>query len=181
MPDLFKGSIQNPTPQSYLTKIIEPVLCHLTTEIPYSKSAARLLLGTAIKESLNFKYRKQVGGGPAVGYFQMEPATHDDIWNNYLTFRSDLAKKVTALLTSPGANKHFELEHNDSYAAAMARVHYRRVPAKLPPFDDLSLMAAYWKQYYNTPLGKGVAHQYVTLWNTYVGSRSRLTYLNQCS
>ena len=181
MSDLINGPIQNPTPQSYLTKIIEPVLCHLAPGIPYSKSAARLLLGTAIKESLNFKHRKQVGGGPAVSYFQMEPATHDDIWNNYLKYKSDLAKKVTALLTSPGANKHSELEHNDNYAAAMARVHYRRVPAALPPFDDLSLMAAYWKQYYNTVLGKGIAHEYVTLWNTYVGSKSRLTYLNQCS
>ncbi len=87
-----------------------------------------------------------------------------------------LINKVTAFLTSPKANKHFELEHNDSHAAAMARVHYRR-----PPLDDLSLMAAYWKQYYNTPLGKGVAHEYVTLWNTYVGGKGRLTYLNQCS
>ncbi len=181
MSDLFKGSIQNPTPQSYLTKIIEPVLCHLDAEIPYSKAASRLLLGTAIKESLNFKYRKQVGGGPAVSYFQMEPATHDDIWNNYLRHRADLAKKVTALLTSSGADKHSELEHNDSYATVMARVHYRRVPAALPSFDDLSLMAAYWKQYYNTPLGKGAAHEYVTLWNAYVGSKSRLIYLDRCS
>jgi len=179
MSDFLKDAIQNPTPQFYLTKIIEPVLCYLSTEIPYSKQAAKLLLGTAIKESLNFRYRKQVGGGPALSYFQMEPATHDDIWNNYLKYKPDLAEKVTCLLNSPEADKHHELEHNDNYAAAMARLHYRRVPAALPPLDGLELMAAYWKQYYNTPLGKGMAHEYVTLWNTYVGSEN-LTALDQC-
>jgi len=51
-----------------------------------SEAAEELLLGTAVQESLNFKYRRQMGGGPARGYFQMEPATHDDIWDNYLQF-----------------------------------------------------------------------------------------------
>ncbi|MCF6337437.1 MAG: hypothetical protein L3J84_05735 [Gammaproteobacteria bacterium] len=83
-----------PAHQTYLADIIEPVLCQLT-EIPYCKVAAQLLLGTGIKEILNFRHRRQVGGGPEVGYFQMEPAMHDDIWNNYLNFRPDLASVVS--------------------------------------------------------------------------------------
>jgi hypothetical protein len=73
--------LTHPTPQVFLTTIIEPVLHHLT-EIPYDRAAAQLLLGTALKESLQLKYRRQIQG-PALGYYQMEPATHDDIWNNY--------------------------------------------------------------------------------------------------
>jgi hypothetical protein len=153
------------TPQTFLTRVIEPVLCHLT-EIPYDRAAAQLLLGTALKESLRLQHRRQVGGGPALGYFQMEPGTHNDIWANYLRYNQQLADQVSALLTSSRANRLFELEMNDNYAAAMARVHYLRQPAALPQFGDIQAMANYWKQYYNTPLGAGTPSEYVEHWNT---------------
>ncbi|GGB21958.1 hypothetical protein GCM10007414_39210 [Agarivorans gilvus] len=127
-------------------------------------AAEELLLGTAVQESLNFMYRSQVGGGPAKGYFQMEPATHDDIWDNFLKYRKGLAKDVISFLSSPNANKITELENNDKYAAAMARTHYMRVPAALPKAGDIKAQANYWKQYYNTPLGKGLPHEYIDKW-----------------
>ena len=151
------------TPQTFLTQVIEPVLCHLT-EIPYSQAAAQLLLGTALTESLQLKHRRQIGG-PALSYFQIEPNTHNDIRNNYLKYHPNLAAQVNTLLTSPTANKLYELEMNDNYAAGMARVHYRRQPIALPAFGIIQAMANYWKQWYNTPLGAGKPQKFINHWN----------------
>lgn len=129
----------------------------------YSEAASELLLGTALAES-RLVWRLQMNNGPARGLFQMEMATHDDIWNNYLKYRSQLANAIKHLKSSPNANPEDELENNDLYAAAMARVHYKRTPSALPGAGDIDGMAAYWKQYYNTPLGAGTVSKYVEVW-----------------
>lgn len=151
--------------KNFRSLVIKPVISKLGLG---GDAAEELLLGTAVQESLNFKYRKQTGGGPARGYYQMEPATHDDIWENFLKYRQDLAKSVTGFMSSENTDKHDELENNDKYATAMARVHYLRVPAQLPKKGDLTAQANYWKQYYNTPLGKGLPSEYIEKWKLYV-------------
>jgi hypothetical protein len=172
---LYTGSRRDDwTPQEYLTQIIEPVLCHLGA---FSMGAAQLVLGTALHESGGLRHRRQIGGGPGRSYFQMEGATHDDIWNNYLVYQKALKTLVEALLPG-GANKHHELENNDNYAAAMCRVHYRRQRPALPAFNDLQGQASYWKQHYNTPLGAGTTTKYLNDWNTYV--RAPLTFRASC-
>jgi hypothetical protein len=145
--------------------VIKPVLARMGLA---SEAAEQLLLGTAIQESLFLRYRRQMGGGPAVSYFQMEPATHNDIWDNFLKYRPEWAAKATSFLTSESADKMTELENNDEYATAMARIHYMRVPASLPEAGDVSAQANYWKQYYNTPLGKGKPHEYIEKWQHYL-------------
>lgn len=149
----------------FRNNIIKPVLQQMGAA---NLAAEELLLGTAIQESLFLKYRVQMGGGPAVSYFQMEPATHNDIWDSYLKYRGELAAKAIAFLSSPSADKVAELESNDNYATAMARIHYMRVPAKLPESGDIAGQANYWKQYYNTPLGKGKPSEYIEKWNHYL-------------
>lgn len=146
-------------------EVIRPVLEKMHAS---NLAAEELLLGTAVQESLNFKYRRQMGNGPARSYFQMEPATHDDIWNNYLKYNARRAALVTSFLSSPDADKHYELENNDQYATAMARVHYMRVSEALPKQGDIEGQANYWKQYYNTPLGKGKPSEYIEKWHHYV-------------
>ena len=135
----------------------------------YSDAAAELLLGTALVES-RLVWRRQTNSGPALGLFQMEMDTHNDIWNNYLKYRSKLANAVRLLKTSAKADPETELENNDAYAAAMARVHYRRAPAALPSAGEVDKMAAYWKLYYNTPLGAGTVSKYVEVWNQTMGA-----------
>ncbi len=44
-------------------------------------------------------------------------------------YKPDLAKEIIALMSSRDVNKLSELEKNDKYASAMARVHYLRAPA----------------------------------------------------
>ncbi len=60
--------------------IIKPTLEYMGGN--YNSDKARfLLLCTAAIESNCGYYIKQVDG-PALGIWQMEPATHDDIWEN---------------------------------------------------------------------------------------------------
>ena len=54
-----------------------------------------------------------IGGGPARRLFQMEPATHDDVCNNGLKYRSNISDQAGTLLSSaapqvspPGRERH---------------------------------------------------------------------------
>jgi hypothetical protein len=137
----------------------------------WSESAENLLMGTAAQESQMGTYVRQLGGGPALGIFQMEPATHDDIWKNYLRYqpylRELLMMHFVPATTEPKAS---DLISNLGYAAAMCRVHYRRVLEKLPAADDVAGMARYWKKYFNTPKGKGTEEEFLKNYRNYVGA-----------
>ena len=128
-----------------------------------SKAAQELLLGTAIQES-GLRYLHQLGDGPALGLFQMEPATHDDIWENYLAYRATLAQKIPGTGGSAIRRKAVEMVGNLWYAAGMCRVHYLRAPEPLPEAGDLEGQAAYWKKWYNTAQGAGTVEHYIRNW-----------------
>lgn len=132
--------------------VIRPVLKRLAL---HSRSAEELLMLTAAQESLLGRFLHQVNG-PALGIFQMEPATHDDIWGNYLDYRQGLADSVRDY---GWAANH--MVGNLNYACAMARIHYLRVPYALPQADDVQGMAEYWKRHYNTPQGHGTVKRAV--------------------
>ena len=133
-----------------------------------SEAAVELLVGTALHESGGLRWRTQLSGGPARGLFQMERATHDDIWINYLAYRPPLSDAIKTAFTPAGGNLEFEqITHDDGYAALMARLKYVRVPAALPVAGNLRGQAEYWKTYYNTHLGKGTPAEYVASWKTY--------------
>lgn len=148
--------------------IIEPVLQDLGL---LSASAVNLLLGTCAQESRMGHFLRQQGAGPALGIFQMEPATHDDIWRNYLMYHGDLAGRVWSYL--PDANRSPDprnLVWNLKYATAMARIHYRRSPLPLPPADDISGLARMWKQVYNTPAGRGTEAEFISNYRRFVAA-----------
>lgn len=138
-------------------EIIKPTLEHLGM---YSESAVNLLLGTAAQESHMGKYIKQISGGPAVGIYQMEPATHDDIHTNYLSYRPGLEDKVFEFLGNAPSTLAQHLIGNLFYATAMARLHYLRVKEPLPKADDVEGLAEYWKDHYNTEAGKGTVEEF---------------------
>lgn len=166
------------SPQEFTTLIIEPALCNLT-EIPFSRAATELLLGTALHESAGLKHRRQLQNGPARSFFQMEPATHNDIYTNFLAYNASLKTQVESFLCSPTSNKIFELEYNDTYAAVMARVHYFRASGSLPAAGDLAGQASYWKRTYNTVLGAGTPQKYMSDWRTYQGGA--VTFRSSCN
>ena len=138
--------------------IIIPTLMHLGL---HSDNAVQLLLNTAKQES-HLTYLTQLGNGPARGLWQMEPATHDDIWTNYLAYRDALADNVRVLaIGTKGVPDADQMVGNLFYACAMARIHYLRVPAILPHANDALAQALYWKEHYNTELGRGTVEEFM--------------------
>ncbi|GBR19441.1 hypothetical protein [Gluconobacter japonicus] len=116
-------------------------------------AAVNLLTGTALAESRGM-YLKQVGGGPALGLWQMEPATHDDCWNNFLRF--PVGKRLGCLLEemlAPDLPRSAQMITNLRYACAMARIRFYRVKEALPGANDPYALSRYHKVHYNTVLG----------------------------
>lgn len=146
-----------------LKSLIASVLKELNL---HSDNAVNLLIGTAAQESHLGRYRKQLGGGPALGIFQMEPATFDDIVKNYLRYKPELAARIERVARI-SRFKAEDLENNDLLATCMARVHYLRVREAIP--SDLEGWARYWKRYYNTPLGKGTEEEFIANYKRFVG------------
>ncbi|RFD18931.1 hypothetical protein DY926_13985, partial [Komagataeibacter melaceti] len=64
------------------------------------RAAVNLLAGTALAES-GCRRLVQDGGGPALGLWQMEPFTHDDIWKTFLP-GSQMGSLVGRLLSTRG-------------------------------------------------------------------------------
>ena len=107
----------------------------------------------------------QEDGGPALGIWQMEPATHDDVWKNFLAFHSQLATAVRGWAVLPIVNppQADQLPGNLYYACAMARVQYYRSPDPLPAVGDVDGQAAYYLRVYNAG-GKATVAEFVANW-----------------
>lgn len=143
-------------PAHFLRYIIVETLTFLADyDKRFDSPAARaLLLGTAMVES-DLKHLQQHGTGPAAGFFQMEPATHDDIWRTYLAYNPELRDLVASCaitwtdddMPAPG-----EMRWNLRYAAVMARLRYWRAKERLPDLHPMAL-AGYHERHYNSRLG----------------------------
>ena len=124
----------------------------------YSPEAVDLLMGTAAVESKLGTYIRQIRG-PALGIFQMEPASEQDLWNNF--------RRTKIIL---GGNYYtpdsVALKYDLRYQIIMARIHYLRKPGAIP--TTLSGQANYWKKHYNTYLGAGTVEKYIAAWDRYV-------------
>ena len=156
------------------TYVIRPTLQQLDL---WSEASEILLLGTVAHESKCGEYLHQVGG-PALGIYQIEPATHRDVWENYLRYKSGLMLKIQDMVPvaqrrrTPGgwtSGSDAMLITDLAYATAIARVIYLRAPMRLPEADDLHGLAGYWKKYYNTPLGKGTVEKWLADYAKHVG------------
>ncbi|WP_341893739.1 hypothetical protein [Ferrovibrio terrae] len=155
-------------PQQFDRFILRPVLTAMAPEVPNSEAARRLLLGTASHESGGFQFIDQVtalglandADGPAYGLFQMEAATHDDLWRNFLQYKPAVTAKVQQFRADqPDLVR--QMRSNLCYAVAVARAQFYRAKPPLPPADDLPALAAYWKQHWNTALGAGTPDQWL--------------------
>lgn len=91
----------------------------------HSESAENLLIGTAAQESALGEYIRQLGNGPALGIFQMEPATFKDIVQNYLQYKPELAKLIMSV-SGVNALRSEYLEYNPCSLDS-------NVPSALPP------------------------------------------------
>lgn len=135
-------------------RLIEQVL-HDTDPALADPVAVRLLLGTAAVESQFGTYIRQVHG-PALGVFQMEPVTFRWLQTKYGDAYPVIKDREAG-----------EMEWDLRLAIIMARLKYRSIPHPLPA-DNLHDIAEYWKQWYNTPAGKGTIEQFMDRFVRYV-------------
>ena len=132
--------------------IIKPTLKYMGGNYN-SKDARFLSLCTAAIESKCGYYIKQIKG-PALGIWQMEPNTHDDIWGNCDALRrGDTSVFVNSLRVGEPFSPHTNLVVSPMYACAMARLKYSMDSEPLPKHDNFRAVYDYYKRIYNTPAG----------------------------
>ena len=133
--------------------------------------STNLILGTCAVESAFGTYLKQLRGGSALGCCQMELATEQDIWNNYLFYgRADKRKAIYKVSGVRSASNNGAMEWNLAYAICMCRLHYRRIKEPFPNPYDIVGMAKYWKSHWNTEKGKGTEQEFIQNYVKYVGN-----------
>ena len=106
-----------------LSMVIRPALSKINL---WSPSAEELVLGTAIVES-GLTYIRQWGDGPALGLWQVEPSTQNDLDTNFLNYRPELGSQLMEL-RAPNLSMDENLATNLMYGAAVCRLCYYRKP-----------------------------------------------------
>ncbi len=137
-----------------IKKIIKYALKSLNM---YSADAADLVFKTGMAES-GYRHLRQISG-PALGFFQCEPDTMDDVWKNYASYRAALKVKLWELGYKEEDRMSFLC--NIAVQAAFCRLQYRRDKYPLPNKADLEGQAEYWKRVYNTVKGKGTIKHFM--------------------
>lgn len=154
-------------PEQLLELIITPTHKYMGGNYQ-SDSADLLSLCTAAIESDCGYYIKQVNG-PALGPWQMEPDTHQDIWDNCDAIESTSSYFFKLIISlgvdaAPPCFKREVMANRDlimspMYACAMARLKYSMDSNPLPKVtgnrkEDEANFYDYYKRVYNTELGK---------------------------
>jgi|TARA_Y100001938_G_scaffold150482_1_gene241606 hypothetical protein len=140
-------------------EIIDEVLHQLEDAgIKRTVEAYNLVFETGLAES---GYRAIEGygeGNPAVSFWQLEPETIRDMWDNYISYRKPLIEACYKLGLIE-ANKVFSVFSNIALASAFCRIYYRRKPGAIP--KTMPARAEYWKKHYNTYKGRGTVDHYI--------------------
>ena len=119
--------------------------------------AINQLVGTT-KESAGLTYLYQVPSGPAIGPYQMEPDTYDDIWRNWLAFNQNYAALILKQQPRAGVGQAGLMFTDMQHATIMARLCYWRSTLPAPANTPIAL-ATYHKVVYNTSDGASVASE----------------------
>ena len=126
----------------------------------YSEDAEELVYRTGMAET-GYRHLRQMGNGPAIGFFQVESATMYDTLKNYVEYRKHLKKSILEL----GYNSEepiMSLMSNIALQVAFCRLKYRRDKRPIPSKDKIEEQAKYWKRVYNTELGKGTVEHFIS-------------------
>lgn len=118
----------------------------------YSENAEELMVFTCAAESLGGTYLQQVGG-PALGIYQMQPETFNDIWQNYLQKNNRLLMMLLSNFHITFTPSEDRLIYDLRLATAMTRIFYARIREPLPSAEDTNAIWDYYKKYYNTENG----------------------------
>ena len=129
--------------------IVKPALTDL---MMLSDVAVELMIFTCATESNGGTYLKQLNG-PALGIYQMEPATYNDLWQNYINNNHKLMLLMTTNFNCNRIPNEGRLVYDLRFATAMCRLHYARVSEALPNTTETDALWNFYKAHYNTSLG----------------------------
>ena len=147
------------TPKEMADEVIIPTLTPL--KLNNKPSVVPLLLGTCAVESNFGKYNRQILG-PALSVFQIEPFTFYDIKNRRNSYFMKAGYNTIKL-------KAEDMLDDLKLSCLVCRLKYLDTPKPLPNSpDDVEALARYWKQFYNTRLGKGSIEDFIEKYNRYI-------------
>jgi hypothetical protein len=121
---------------------------------------------TAAQETHLGTYLKQVRG-PALGVFQIEPNTYNDMWGNWIMYRQNILTGLNDMWGASSLDWRIRMRADLAYQIVMARIFYLRVPAPIPANDHPLGLAHYYKKYFNTHLGKATPEEAYKNYNKY--------------
>ena len=124
------------------TTILDPMFKYLPSQM--DSPAARVFLLTAGQQESRFEFRKQMGGGPAHGFWQFErgtKASRGGCWGIYLHEASrywlaDICKRRGVNFTPDAIHK--AIVNDDILAAACARLLLFTDGKSLPAMGDVN-------------------------------------------
>lgn len=122
--------------------------------------AIQLLQLTAGIESECGQYVVQVDG-PALGPYQMEPDTLDDLYTDFLAYRVGTLSPTRRALPK-------RMVYDFHYATQVARLQYYRHPYPLPALNDKAGMWHYYKTVWNTVKGAATQDEFRRAWKRHV-------------
>jgi hypothetical protein len=141
--------------------VVEPI-CELLASkagVPHPAFIDDLLIATCAQETRMGVYLHQTGHGPALGIYQMEPATLADLWGNFITGSARFKPAIDACMV-PGIDPDDQIIWNLGFATAVARLNYYRVKEPLPKSVDFDSLWHYYKSHWNTDLGAATPAQF---------------------
>ena len=150
--------------------VIQPALHSIGL---WSQEAEDLLVMICAHESNGGDYIAQIDG-PALGIYQMEPGTYNNLWSKFLRGTEDkyvvLASKILFSCHFTGKPDATELAWNMKYATQMARVFF--LPNREPIPTDIEDLSRYAKKYWNTESGKSSPEKYLGAYYRMEGIKS---------
>lgn len=158
------------SPKHFRQLIVDPPLKRLNM---YSESSSNIMMGTAATESHLGKFLMQIDQdgnpvGPALGPYEMEGATHDDIWKTYI-LRPDKGKLKEELgQYLGGIIGPQRMVWDFRYATVMARLKYWRDSEPLPEAGDIEGLGHIYKRVFNSAGGKGSVEKFVNDYQRFV-------------
>lgn len=154
----------------FRTYVVQPAVneCMLYG-VPGPSYIDELLVATAAIESGMGKWLHQAGG-PAVGVFQIEPASLHDLVNGFIT----PSKKLKPLLDAHrlGVPVEEQVIWDLRLAAVIARLFYYRVKETLPTEITLQSLWHYYKKHWNTDAGAATLPSFVNALHAYTDIRA---------
>lgn len=149
--------------------VIQPALHSIGL---WSQEAEDLLVMICAHESNGGDYIAQISG-PALGIYQMEPATYNGLWSKMRGTEEKymiLGSKILFACHFTGKPDVNEMVWNMKYATMMARVFF--LPNREPIPIDIEDLSRYAKKYWNTSEGKATANQYLGAYYRMEGIKS---------